>query len=334
MPLPLIALTIGDPSGIGPEIVLKALADPHVHARQRALVIGDRAVVDEVIESCRLDVRVRPVLDPADVRGERATIELLQIDNVGGAVCFGTVDASYGHAAVDYIDASCRLAKAGKIDGIVTGPINKEALRAAGSPFPGHTEMLASLLGVDLADVFTMFVVERLRVFFLTRHHSLRDAIDRIDAELVHHASLRVHQLMRELGYGQPRLALAALNPHAGENGLLGTEEREILVPALERVRKSGIDVAGPVPADSVFWQGRQGSYDAVLSLYHDQGHIAAKTLSFFGTVSCTLGLPVIRTAAEHGTAFDIAGRWIADPTGQAEGMRVAAELASATGPQ
>jgi 4-hydroxythreonine-4-phosphate dehydrogenase len=328
MTRPLIALTVGDPAGVGPEIAAKALADPDTAALQRALVIGDRGVLEQVVAGCRLPLRVRPVAEPEDVKGDPGTVELLDLANVATPVDFGHVDGAYGRAAVDYIEAATKLAREGRVDGIVTGPINKEAIRAAGSRFPGHTEMLADLLGVAERDVITMFVVERLRIFFLTRHHPLRKAIELLDEDLVYRGALRVHALMRDLGYDRPRLALAALNPHAGENRLLGDEEADILIPALERARAEGVEIAGPIPADSVFWQGRQGGHDAVLSLYHDQGHVAAKTVSFFGTVSCTLGLPVIRTAAEHGTAFDIAGRWIADPGGQVACMRVAAELA------
>jgi len=235
-----------------------------------------------------------------------------------------------GKAALAYIEMACRLALDGSVQGIVTAPINKEAIKAAGSTFPGHTEMLASLLGVAEDRVFTLFVLDQLRIFFLTRHHSLSDAIARIDEDGVLHALKEVWQLSRQIGVPSPRLALAALNPHAGENGLLGKEENTILKPAVERARAAGISVAGPIPADAVFYQCRQGRYDAVLSLYHDQGHIAAKTVDFYRTVSCTLGLPIIRTSVDHGTAYDIAGRWVAEASGQTAALKVAAELAPA----
>src|SRR5579884_3252336 len=219
-------------------------------------------------------------------------------------------------------------ARGGSVDGIVTCPLNKEAVHAAGFPFPGHTEMLADLLGVPRASVFTAFILDRLRIFFLTRHHSLREAIERIDTELVVAGLRRVDELSRQIGIAAPRIALAALNPHAGENGLLGAEEKVVLAPAVAEARRQGVDVSGPVPADAVFFQCREGRYDAVLSLYHDQGHIAAKTVDFFGTVSVTLGLPLIRASVDHGTAFDIAGKWVADARGQVAALRVAAELA------
>jgi 4-hydroxythreonine-4-phosphate dehydrogenase len=211
----------------------------------------------------------------------------------------------------------------------VTGPINKEAAKAGGLKHPGHTELLADLLGADPDDVFTMFVVGKLRIFFLTRHLSLRDAIDALTEERVHNGIVRVDELLGDLGVDEPRVALAALNPHAGEGGMMGDEEIRVLRPAVERAREAGVDVAGPVPADAVFHQGHEGRFDGVIALYHDQGHIASKTLDFFGTVSATLGLPVIRTSVDHGTAFDLAGRFEADARGQVNALRVAAELVS-----
>jgi 4-hydroxythreonine-4-phosphate dehydrogenase len=323
----LLAITIGDPAGIGPEIVVKSLSPELRPDAIRPLVIGDRSVVAEVVEACGVALDVRAVAAPAHVTGDRNAVEVLDIRNVE-RVRYGAVDPALGQAAVDYIEEACRLARAGEVDAIVTAPITKEAIRAAGSPYPGHTEMLAELLGVPADGAFTMFVLDRLRIFFLTRHHPLKEALGRITSERVTASLVRIETLLQGLGIHAPRLALAALNPHAGENGLLGVEEQEVLEPAVASAREAGVDVAGPVPADAVFFQCRQGRYDAVLCLYHDQGHIAAKTVDFFGTVSCTLGLPVIRTSVDHGTAYDIAGRWIAEPGGQVAAMRVAAELA------
>jgi 4-hydroxythreonine-4-phosphate dehydrogenase len=323
---PLVALTLGDPAGVGPEIVVRALADVSLREALRPLVVGDAGVLERAIAGCGLALEVRRVDGPETVGGAPGIVEVLDLDNVG-EVPFGVVDPVCGRAAAESIEAACRLALAGRIDAIVTAPINKEALRASGSVHPGHTEMLADLLGAPPGDVMTMFVLGRLRIFFLTRHLSLADAIGQIDLDRVTAGLHRTEELMRELGFDAPRIALAALNPHAGEHGLMGREDDAVLRPAVATLRSAGVDVRGPIPADSVFWQCRQGSHDAVLSLYHDQGHVAAKTVSFFGVVSVTLGLPVIRTAAEHGTAFDIAGRWMADPAGQIGAMRAAAEL-------
>jgi 4-hydroxythreonine-4-phosphate dehydrogenase len=254
-------------------------------------------------------------------------VDLIDLGNMG-EVRFGEIDGAHGRAALEWIDHACGLARDGAVDGIVTGPINKAAARAGGLEFPGHTELLADRLGVADDDVYTMFVVGRLRIFFLTRHLSLRDAIDALNAERVHGAIVHVAGLLRELGVDAPHVALAALNPHAGEGGLMGGEEIDILRPAVARAREDGVHVSGPVPADAVFHQGHEGRFDGVIALYHDQGHVASKTLDFFGTVSATLGLPVIRTSVDHGTAYDLAGRFEADARGQVNALRVAAELA------
>jgi 4-phospho-D-threonate 3-dehydrogenase / 4-phospho-D-erythronate 3-dehydrogenase len=324
---PTLALTLGDPAGIGPEIMAKALAEGSCHDALVPVVVGARGVLQQVVEGAGLDLEIRTVDGPADARGERGVVDLIDLDNMG-EVGFGEIDAAHGRAALDWIEHACALARDGTVEGIVTGPINKEAAKAGGLKHPGHTELLADLLGADPDDVFTMFVVGKLRIFFLTRHLSLRDAIDALTEERVHAGIVRVNELLGDLGVSEPRVALAALNPHAGEGGMMGDEEIRVLRPAVARARDEGVDVAGPVPADAVFHQGHEGRFDGVIALYHDQGHIASKTLDFFGTVSATLGLPVIRTSVDHGTAYDLAGRFEADARGQVNALRVAAELA------
>ncbi len=326
MDRPTLALTLGDPAGIGPEIMAKALAEGSAYDRLVPVAIGTSGVLRQVIEGAGLDLGIRTVESPQDARGERGTIDLIETGELQRAT-FGELDAAHGRAALDWIERACALAREGAVDGIVTGPINKEAARAGGLKFPGHTELLAELLGADPDGVFTMFVVGKLRIFFLTRHLSLRDAIDALTVERVHDGIVRVDGLLRELGVANPHIALAALNPHAGEGGMMGDEEIRVLRPAVERAREDGIRVSGPVPADAVFHQGHEGRFDGVIALYHDQGHIASKTLDFFGTVSATLGLPAIRTSVDHGTAFDLAGTWKADARGQVNALRVGAEL-------
>jgi 4-hydroxythreonine-4-phosphate dehydrogenase len=325
MDRPTMALTLGDPAGIGPEIMAKALAEGSAFDVLVPVVVGDRGVLEQVIEGCGLDLELRSVGSPADA--EPGIVNLVDLDNMG-EVRFGEVDADHGRAALEWIDCACALAREGSVHGLVTGPINKEAARAGGLEFPGHTELLADRFGVDSDDVYTMFVVGKLRIFFLTRHLSLRDAIDALNVDRVHGAIVHVAGLLRDLGVDEPHVALAALNPHAGEGGMMGDEEIEILRPAVERALQDGVHVSGPVPADAVFHQGHEGRFDGVISLYHDQGHVASKTLDFFGTVSATLGLPVIRTSVDHGTAFDLAGRWKADARGQIAALRVGAQLA------
>ena len=328
MDRPTLALTLGDAAGIGPEIMAKALAEGSAYDVLVPAVVGSRGVLEQVIDGAGLDLRIRTIDAPADARGERGTIDLIDLENLAEAH-FGAIDAAHGRAALEWIERACALAREGAVDGLVTGPINKEAARAGGLRFPGHTELLADLLGADPDGVFTMFVVGKLRIFFLTRHLSLRDAIAALTVERVHDGIVRVDGLLRELGVGDPHVALAALNPHAGEGGMMGDEEIEVLRPAVERARADGVHVSGPVPADAVFHQGHEGRFDGVIALYHDQGHIASKTLDFFGTVSATLGLPVIRTSVDHGTAFDLAGTWRADARGQVNALRVGAELAT-----
>jgi 4-hydroxythreonine-4-phosphate dehydrogenase len=323
MDRPTLALTLGDPAGIGPEIMAKALAEGSAYDVMKPVVVGTRGVLEQVIEGIGLELQVRTIGAPGDARGERGTVDLIEAGTLQRAR-FGEIDAEHGRAALDAIEKACSL----DVDGLVTGPINKEAARAGGLKFPGHTELLADLLGADPDGVFTMFVVGKLRIFFLTRHLSLRDAIGALTVEKVHDGIVRVDGLLRELGVEDPHVALAALNPHAGEGGLMGDEEIEVLRPAVEKARADGIHVSGPVPADAVFHQGHEGRFDGVIALYHDQGHIASKTLDFFGTVSATLGLPIIRTSVDHGTAFDLAGTWKADARGQVNALRVGAELA------
>lgn len=324
---PVVAVTMGDPGGIGPELIVRALQDRSVHRFVRPLVIGDGGVLEHAVAGCGVKLKLTVVRSPEDVTGKPGLLELMDLANVPSHR-FGVVDPLFGHASVQYIEQACGLARQGLVQGLVTGPISKEAIRAAGSEFPGHTEMLAALFDVPTAEVFTLFILDKLRIFFLTRHYSLRQALEQLTEEAVVKALVRIQELAREIGISAPRLAVAALNPHAGENGLLGYEELDILRPAVARGRSYGIDVVGPIPADAVFYQCRQGRFDAVLALYHDQGHIAAKTVDFFGTVSCTLGLPVIRTSVDHGTAFDIAGRWIAEARGEVAALKLAGQLA------
>lgn len=323
---PVVGITLGDPAGVGPEIAVKALVNQDWRPLLRPVLVGDVGVVEDVVTGLAVERPVVRIDSIAEATFDPNQIEVLDC-GVLSEVEYGKVDEKHGRAAIAYIERVCELARDGKIDGMVTGPISKEAIWAAGSTFPGHTEMLAHLLGVEEDAVATMFVLEKLRIFFLTRHLSLANAISGLSVARTAAFIERVADLVVRIADGSGRLALAGLNPHAGENGKMGTEEQEILIPAIEQARRKGIDVVGPVPADAVFYQGRNGAYDGIISLYHDQGHIAAKTVDFFGTVSCQLGLPVLRTTVDHGTAFDIAGQWIANARGQIRAMETLAEL-------
>lgn len=320
-----IGITMGDPAGIGPEIIVKALSHETLYEHAIPVLYGDPAIFSEVLSLVRADTRLTVIKHAQDAQGVVGTMEVVATTDRGRGVAYGQVNPEAGDMAVKAIMGAIEAAQHHHIDAINTAPINKEAMRKAGYSYPGHTEMLAELF--QSQHVVTMFVVENLRVFFLTRHHPLKAAIELLTPEAVYQGILQGIKYLHQLGFSQPTLAVAALNPHAGENGLIGSEEQEILLPAIARAQAEGLAVVGPVPADAVFYQARQGRFTGVLSLYHDQGHIATKTLDFNGTVSVTLGLPVIRTSVDHGTAFDIAGQGVADAHGQSEALRVCSEL-------
>ena len=308
-----LALTLGDPVGIGPEITAKTLAEQSGATEHHGVAVGDTAALRRGAEAMGLDVEVRTV-DSFDVEPEEGVIDIFDTGVLGDDVLeWGVVDERAGRAAVKAIEVATQAAMERKVAGIVTGPINKEAIWAAGSEHLGHTEMLGELTGVTKQD--TMFVVRNaaadghhLRIFFTTRHVSLRKALDQITKDTVGESIRKAHTALQVFGVENPRLAVAAINPHGGENGAFGDDEIVHIGPAVEAAKADGLEVHGPVPADSVFHQGLIGRYDGVLSHFHDQGHIPAKTFDFDGTISVTVGLPILRTSVDHGTAFDIAG--------------------------
>lgn len=314
---------MGDPAGIGPEITVETLADSEIAGMAELIVFGDREVLEKARDIADVDKEIR------ELNGEFADydsdyINLYDMDNIEmEEIEFGQVSGGAGRASYEYIERACELALESRLDGIVTGPINKESLKAGGVDYIGHTEMLGDLTDTDYP--LTMFEVHDLRIFFLTRHVSLREACDQITEERVYENIVESNQALDRLGIYEASLAVAALNPHGGEKGLFGTEEMEEIKPAVERARQQGYDIEGPLPADSVFHFARQGEYDAVISLYHDQGHIAAKMVDFERTVSLTNNLPFLRTSVDHGTAFDIAGEGIASPVSLKEAIRVCA---------
>lgn len=318
-----LALTMGDPAGIGPEICLGAL-EAASEAGAQAVIVGDAAVMSRAAEVIGGDPALTSATSIEALPTEGHCV--LDLQNVDAAHHeFGRVKAEYGRASVDYLKVAVEMCMADRAGAIVTAPINKEALKAAEVPEPGHTEMLGTFTDTD--DYETMFMVERMRIFFATRHLSLRGAIDAITEDGLLRTLDNVRSALRLMGLEEPEIAVAALNPHGGEGGLFGDEEIDAIRPAVESAKNRGWSVVGPIPADSIFAQHRRGKYDAVLSLFHDQGHIASKTVDFDGTVSVTTGLPIIRTSVDHGTAFDIAGQGIADPGNMKSAVRRAVEL-------
>lgn len=326
---PVIAISMGDPAGIGPEILVRSLANRTVASAARCLVFGDARVVQKAVQVTGVGLEVHTIGRAAEARFVSGTIEVVDLANADPAAFkIGTVQALCGRAAWEYVQAACQACTAGEAQALDTGPINKEAIRAAGVPHIGHTEMLASLTHVS--DPLTMFETLGLRVFFLSRHVALRQACDLVTRDRLVDYFERCLAALEHLGLGGGELAVAGLNPHCGEHGLFGDEEVREIEPAVNQARSRGLRVVGPVGADSVFHQAHQGRYTAVLALYHDQGHIAAKTLDFDRTISLTLGLPFLRTSVDHGTAFDIAWKGLASPIGMIESIRVGARYASA----
>jgi 4-phospho-D-threonate 3-dehydrogenase / 4-phospho-D-erythronate 3-dehydrogenase len=323
---PLIAVTIGDPAGIGPEVVLGALRKvPAIYDVCRPLVIGDLSVLDRAARMLTIVPKFNRVRQAQEGEYLSGSIDLLDMETPGsGGIEVGKVQAAAGQAAFAYMRRAIELCLAGEADAIATAPINKEALQKAEVPFLDHTAMLGKL--TNSPHPMTMFTVQNMRIFFATRHESLAAAVAEIDGDLILEQLLNANEALEEYGYEQARIAVAALNPHNGEDGIFGREEIEEIGPAVERAKALGIQASGPYAADSVFQRMRDGGCDAVLSLYHDQGHIAAKSVDFYRTIALTPGLPFVRSSVDHGTAFDIAGRGIANPISMAEAITVGAD--------
>ena len=327
MEKPIIAVTMGDPAGIGPEIVAKSIADKATFDVARCIVIGDKKVMEKAIEIVGADLKVNVVESPADGDYSYGVLNMIDLDNIDmSRFEYGKINAMCGQAAFDYIKKSIEITMDKQADAVATTPINKESLHVAEVDFIGHTEIFGALTGTD--DPLTMFETNGLRVFFLTRHKSLRDMLDDIKKDRIIDYVERCTDALRRLGVKEGTMAVAGLNPHSGEHGLFGWEEVKEIAPAVEELKERGFNVAGPVPADSVFHQAAQGRFNSVLSLYHDQGHIATKTLDFDRTISITNGMPILRTSVDHGTAFDIAGKGIAGAVSMEEAIRLAAKYA------
>ncbi len=327
MKKPLIAIPGGDPAGVGPEIIVKALADKKVQETCDAIVIGDLGIFENAVKITGAGLTVNTVEDPDEGDYSAGVLNLIDLSDIDpDKFEFGKVQAMCGQAAYDYIAKSIELAMDRKADAVATPPINKEALHAAGVNYIGHTEIFGALTGTE--DPLTMFETNGLRVFFLTRHLSLRDMLDQIKKDRIIDYVRRCTDALRKLGAAGGTMAVAGLNPHSGEHGLFGWEEVNEIAPAVEELKKEGYDVAGPVPADSVFHQAAAGKYNSVLSLYHDQGHIATKTLDFEKTISITNGMPILRTSVDHGTAFDIAGKNLVSSVSMKEAILLAAKYA------
>jgi 4-phospho-D-threonate 3-dehydrogenase / 4-phospho-D-erythronate 3-dehydrogenase len=326
MSQPLIGITMGDPCGVGPEIIVKSLARDDVQARAAALVLGDPDRLQQAAALTGARVQVRVVERAEDVRSAPGVVHCLPVGPSTRDLPFGRLDAAGGAAAYAYIAQAVKLAMAGSLSAICTAPLNKEALHAAGHKYPGHTELLAHLSGTP--EVSMLLMAPRLRVIHVTTHIGLLDAVAKIEPGLVERTIARGHQLLQRAGIASPRICVCGINPHAGENGLFGRgEEASKIQPAVDACRARGWEVQGPLPADTLFFRATRGDFDLVVAMYHDQGHGPVKVLGLDAGVNVTVGLPFVRTSVDHGTAFDIAGKGVADERSLVEALRQAVEL-------
>ncbi|WP_253205636.1 4-hydroxythreonine-4-phosphate dehydrogenase PdxA [Clostridium estertheticum] len=324
---PIIGITMGDAAGVGPEIIMKTLKYEEIYENCRPIVIGDAKMLIRANEIVKSSLEVNIITDINDALFKYGKVDCIDLNLLPSDLPFGEVSASAGNAAFQYLKKAIEFANEDKIDAICTAPLNKEALHKGGHNYPGHTEILAELTGTK--EFAMMLSSPKLKVIHVTTHMGMIDAVKSINKERVYKVICMAADVLKKAGNPNPRIAVCGVNPHAGENGLFGygEEEREIL-PAVKRAELEGIIVNGPIPADTVFYRTLKGEFDIVVVMYHDQGHIPVKVLGFANGVNITVGLPKIRTSVDHGTAFDIAGKGIADEQSMIEAMRQAIELA------
>lgn len=326
---PRLAITLGDPAGIGPEVVLKALTHDDVYAQADPLVIGDRRVLERTVSALGLPLAIHAISDVRDATFSPGTVTLLDLENADPATfVIGEESAVAGSAAVDYVFRACDLAMAGDVDAIVTAPLNKAAMHMAGYTYAGHTELLTER--THAPRVSMLLIGPDLRIVHVSTHVALSEAIARVTPQRVEEVIQLAYDACRALGIAEPRIAVAGLNPHASEGGIFGNEEAESIVPAIAAARARGLDVSDPQPPDTVFLRATKGHYDIVVAQYHDQGHIPMKLLAFDSGVNVSYGLPVIRTSVDHGTAFDIAGKGIASESSMLAAIDVAVQMVRA----
>jgi len=326
---PIIGITMGDASGIGPEIIAEALMIKNIYEICRPLVIGDTDVMAKAIQVANARLKINSIKNVSEGKFVHGTMDVLNLNNIRiDKLKIGQIDEMAGKAAVEYVEKTTKLALKGAIHAIVTAPINKEAVNKAGYRFTGHTELLAKL--TKAKHVAMVLVAGSLRVIHVTTHVSLRKACGLIKKERVLATIKLEYKDMQSMGIEEPRIAVAGLNPHAGEGMLFGAEEINEIKPAVLTARNLGINAVGPIPPDTVFVRAKNGEFDAVVAMYHDQGHIPAKLLAFPGGVNVTIGLPIIRTSVDHGTAFNIAWRGTANPQSLIEAIKLASKMATA----
>ncbi|WP_152657183.1 4-hydroxythreonine-4-phosphate dehydrogenase PdxA [Oceanobacillus sp. CFH 90083] len=326
---PIIGITMGDAAGVGPEIIVKALNHEEIYENCRPVVIGDKKILERVLPIVKSNLKIKSVEGPEQANFMHGTIDVIDLHLLSSDLPFGKVLADAGDAAYQYLAKAVELAKEKRIQSICTAPLNKEALHKGGHLYPGHTEILADL--TETEDFSMMLTTPNLRVIHLTTHMGLIKAIESITPERTYKVVKLAYDTLRNAGMENPRIAVCGINPHAGENGLFGNgEEEEKLEPGIQRAKEEGIDVTGPLPADTLFFRAGRGDFDMVVACYHDQGHAPIKVMGIEEGVNITVGLKggIVRTSVDHGTAFDIAGKNIADEKSMIAAIRSAYELA------
>lgn len=328
---PILAITMGDPSGVGPEIIVKSLQDEAVYSSCKPFVIGDLKIVEKALAVTNSNLKINTISVVEEGLFKYGTIDVLDLDLVSHGLPWGEVSAEAGNAAFRYLEKAIGLANENQIQGICTAPLNKEALHKAGHIYPGHTEILAEL--TNTKDFAMMLSAPGLRVIHVTTHIGIIDAVNKIDVARQYKVIKLANDTLKKAGIENPRIAVCGINPHAGENGLFGNgEEEEKIIPAVNKAVEEGMNVVGPLPADTLFFRAKRGDFDIIVAQYHDQGHGPVKVLGLEAGVNITVGLPIIRTSVDHGTAFDIAGKNIADELSLKEAIRMAVELAPKNG--
>lgn len=325
---PIIGITMGDAAGIGPEIIVKALNHEDVYQKCNPLVIGDAKTLEKVKPIVQSSLKIHAIKEPSEAKYEYGTIDVIDLDLIPADLAFGEVSAVAGDGAFQFLAAAIELAKEKKIDAICTAPLNKEAMHLGGHMYPGHTEILADL--TDTEDFSMMLTTPNLKVIHLTTHMGLIEAIESINPERTYKVLKLAHDTLTKAGFDNPSIAVCGINPHAGENGLFGNgEEEEKLIPGIEKAINEGINASGPYPADTLFFRAGRGDFDVVVACYHDQGHAPVKVMGIADGVNITVGLKggIIRTSVDHGTAFDIAGKNIADDQAMLAAINSAIEL-------
>jgi len=339
MKKPIIGITMGDPAGIGAEIAVKALGNEEIYRKSKPIVIGSKCVIDDALKFIPSNLKLNVIKNTEEIKGEFGIIDLLDLDNIKlDEFNYGKVSAKAGQASLDYIYKGIDLAMEGLVDAVVTGPIHKEAIKAAGSPYAGHTEIFATR--TKTKNYAMMLADKNLRVIHVSTHVSLRQACDLVKKERVLTVIHLADKVLKDLGIKNPKIGVAGLNPHAGEGGLFGNEEYKEIIPAIEQAKKENIIVDGPIPPDTIFSKTIGGQYDIAVVMYHDQGHIPMKVIGFkynketnkwstMSGVNVTVGLPIIRTSVDHGVAFGKAGEGRANEESMVEAIKMAIDFSS-----